>query len=267
MLEIIGLAIWESHTKASCHMALRYRTDMLSITALMEGRLGFSQADFAKPSDPRHTAVALAIYDQITEESHPAHRSHLWFGCCDVHRSAAARASGVAAFVPPGRKDRSHLVNHVGFPPHAAKRCVISAPPEKTFTIHRLKDTVWKQEFCSTLVNGGPELEPDAVGDFTPIKDDGIYQVRCGTLRSRSSDLRKWSAFEILGLMGLLEYGQKEAPRWDNGSIAEEARWGCDYFQKPVRSDGGMYDSVFSLSGGGRRTTIPLTRLRRRFGT
>lgn len=78
------------------------------------------------------------------------------------------------------------LVNHVGFPPNAAKHCVIPSPPEKEFTIHQLKDTVWTQVFSGALVEGGNELEPGWVGDFSELKDDGIYQVRCGSLKSRT---------------------------------------------------------------------------------
>ena len=78
------------------------------------------------------------------------------------------------------------LVNHVGFPPNAAKHCVIPAPPKKEFTVHQLKDTKWTQVFAGELVEGGNELEPGWVGDFSAVKDDGIYQVRCGSLKSRA---------------------------------------------------------------------------------
>ena len=194
------------------------------------------------------------------------------------------------------------LVNHVGFPPNAAKHCVIPSPPEKEFSIHRLKDTKWTQVFSGVLTEGGAELEPGWVGDFSALKEDGIYQVRCGSLKSRtftvyagvydvpmrslfnyftwarcgdttknctgpchlddgnlvgvghrdfsggyhqSSDLRKWPWGLNLGLMGLVQFGSLQKPHWDQGSIAEEVRWGCDYYQKIVRDDGGMFDSVF----------------------
>ena len=78
------------------------------------------------------------------------------------------------------------LVNHVGFPPNAAKHCVIPSPPEREFTIHQLKDTVWTHVFAGVLIEGGNELEPGWVGDFSALKEDGIYQVRCGSLRSRA---------------------------------------------------------------------------------
>ena len=47
------------------------------------------------------------------------------------------------------------LVNHVGFPPNAAKHCVIPAPPKKEFTGHQLKDTKWTQVFAGELIDGG----------------------------------------------------------------------------------------------------------------
>ena len=206
------------------------------------------------------------------------------------------------------------LVNHVGFPPNAAKHCVIPSPPEKEFTIHRLKDTVWTQVFAGPLTEGGSELEPGWVGDFSAVKDDGIYQVRCGSLRSRcftvhagaydvpmrvmfnyftwarcgdttknctgpchlddgnlvgvghrgfsggyhqSSDLRKWPWGLNLGLLGLLQFGGLQKPYWDQGVIAEEVRWGCEYYQKLVRDDGGMFDSVFIPIHWGPRDYYP----------
>ena len=206
------------------------------------------------------------------------------------------------------------LVNHVGFPPNAAKHCVIPSPPEKEFTIHRLKDTKWTQVFAGELVEGGNELEPGWVGDFSAVKDDGIYQVRCGSLKSRaftvyagvydvpmrslfnyftwarcgdttknctgpchlddgnlvgvghrdfsggyhqSSDLRKLAWGLNLGLMGLVKFGGLQQPPWDQGSIAEEVRWGCDYYQKIVRDDGGMFDSISIPLGWGPRDYYP----------
>jgi len=206
------------------------------------------------------------------------------------------------------------LVNHVGFPPNAAKHCVIPTPPEEAFTIHRLQDTTWTQVFAGPLVEGGRELEAGWVGDFSGVRDDGIYQARCGSLRSRtftvhanvydvpmrslfnyftwarcgdttknctgpchlddgnlvgvgqrdfsggyhqSSDLRKWPWGLNLGLMGLVQFGGLQKPDWGQGSIAEEVRWGCDYYQKIVRDDGGMFDCVFIPIHWGPRDYYP----------
>jgi hypothetical protein len=207
------------------------------------------------------------------------------------------------------------LVNHIGFLPNAPKHCVIPKPPEKIFSIHRLKDTKFTQVFIDTLREGGNELEHGWIGDFTALKEDGIYQVRCGSLRSRcftihagvydmpmrimfnyfslvrcgdttgksctgpchlddgllvgsghrdfsggyhqSSDLRKWSWGLNLGLIGLVQFSTIQKPVWDKGCITEEVRWGCDYYQKLVRSDGGMYDCVFIPIHWGSRDYYP----------
>jgi hypothetical protein len=195
------------------------------------------------------------------------------------------------------------LVNHVGFQPEAAKVCVVRHPPKNEFTVHRLKDCNWEQVLQGNLVAGGPELESGSIGDFSAVREEGIYQVRCGARRSRcfvvwrqvydvpmrvlygyfpwqrcgdtltgwaapchvddgriaetgehrdfsggyhqSCDLRKWASLEVLGLIGLTRFAQTQTPRWDDGCIAKELRWGGDYYHKLLRDDGGMFDSVF----------------------
>lgn len=203
------------------------------------------------------------------------------------------------------------LVNHVGFRPDSPKYCVVPRPPEKTFSIHQLKDCIWTQVLEGRLADGGPELEPGWVGEFTSLREEGIYQVRCGAKTSRcfvvwhrvyevpmrllynyfvwqrcgdsiigwagpchlddgriaetgehrdlaggyhqSCDLRKWGSMEVIGLMGLAHFAQVQSPRWDDGCIAKELRWGSDYYQKLVREDGGLLDSVFIPLGWGPR--------------
>lgn len=203
------------------------------------------------------------------------------------------------------------LVNHVGFSPDTPKYCVVPQPPEKDFTIHRLKNCVWTQVLQGKLVEGGPELETGWVGEFSSLREEGIYQVRCGARQSRcfviwrraldapmrvlynyfpwqrcgdsltgwaapchvddgriaetgkhrdlaggyhqSCDLRKWASLEVIGLMGLGRFAQAQSPRWDDGCIAKELRWGGDYYQKLVREDGGLLDSVFIPLGWGPR--------------
>lgn len=219
-------------------------------------------------------------------------------------------AFSAAASDPAVRSDVI-LINHVGFLPDSPKYCVIPQPPEKTFTIHRMKDCVWTPVYEGTLTEGEPELEAGWVGEFTSLQEEGIYQVRCGGRQSRcfvvwrrvydapmrvlysyfpwqrcgdsltgwaapchlddgriaetgehrdlaggyhqSCDLRKWISLEVIGLLGLTRFGQMQSPRWDNGCIAEELRWGSDYYQKLVREDGGMLDSVFIPLGWGPR--------------
>jgi hypothetical protein len=50
-----------------------------------------------------------------------------------------------------------------------------------------------------------------------------------------------------------VQFGGLQKPYWDNGSIAEEVRWGCDYYQKIVRKDGGLFDCVAIPLGWGPR--------------
>jgi hypothetical protein len=77
------------------------------------------------------------------------------------------------------------LVNQVGFTPDAGKWCVVEGPPRPDFCIQRLRDTVWTPVFSGTLREGGDELGPGWVGDFSALREEGIYQVRCGALPSR----------------------------------------------------------------------------------
>ena len=204
---------------------------------------------------------------------------------------------------PSAYKTDMIMVNHVGFLPGAAKYCVIPGTSEKEFSIHRLQHTVWTEVFKGELSKGGAELGDAAIGRFNDLKVEGIYQVRCGNLRSRcfvvsksvyavpmrvlfdffpwmrcgdsktgwngpchtedgiieetkahvdysggyhqSCDLRKYIEFEPIGLMGLVAFGEKQSPAWGDKSIEEEIRWGCDYFHKLVRKDGGIPHSVF----------------------
>ena len=229
--------------------------------------------------------------------------------CLSSHAGAQDVDSG--RVTDPAIRTNAILVNHVGFLPESPKYCVVPQPPDKTFTIHRLKDCIWTQVLEGTLADGGPELEPGWVGQFTSLREEGIYQVRSGWRQSRcfvvwrrvydapmrilynyfpwqrcgdsvtgwaspchlddgriaetgahrdlsggyhqSCDLRKWTALEVIGLMGLTRFGQMQSPRWDNGCVAEELRWGSDYYQKLVREDGGMLDSVFIPLGWGPR--------------
>ena len=89
--------------------------------------------------------------------------------------------------VPSPVKTGVILVNHVGFPPNAAKHCVIPSPPQKEFTVHRMKkEGGWTQVFSGTLTEGGGDLEPGWIGDFSALREEGIYQVQCGSWRSRA---------------------------------------------------------------------------------
>ncbi|MFZ4398376.1 MAG: glycoside hydrolase family 9 protein, partial [Kiritimatiellia bacterium] len=70
----------------------------------------------------------------------------------------------------------------------------------------------------------------------------------------QSGDLRKWTWGSSFGLLGLGMTDLKRSPRWDSGQIAEEFRWGNQYFQKMIRPDGGLMDTVNLPYGWGPRT-------------
>ena len=259
-----------------------------------------------------YSGNALVDHGNVSGLRDGAHPPILLF-----HSQDGRAATALAYSVDGGRTFQQYEKNPLfqtrhpwGHDPNAAKHCVIPSPPKREFTIHQLKDTVWTQVFAGALAEGGNELEPGWVGNFSAVKDDGIYQVRCGSLRSRaftvhagvydvpmrslfnyftwarcgnttknctgpchlddgnlvgvghrdfsggyhqSSDQRKWPWGLNLGLMGLVQFGGLQKPYWDQGSIAEEVRWGCDYYQKIVRDDGGMFDSVFIPLGWGPR--------------
>ncbi|MBN2293081.1 MAG: glycoside hydrolase family 9 protein, partial [Pirellulales bacterium] len=230
---------------------------------------------------------------------------------CVVPSQLGAKELDAAGPSDPATRTDAILVNHVGFLPGSPKYCVVPRPPVKTFTIHRLKDCVWTQVYEGKLVDGGTELESGWVGEFSSLREEGTYQVRCGTRQSRcfvvwrraydvpmrvlynyfpwqrcgdsttgwaapchlddgriaetgehrdlaggyhqSCDLRKWASLEVCGLIGLTRFAQTQSPRWDDGCVAKELRWGSDYYQKLVREDGGLLDSVFIPMGWGPR--------------
>ena len=60
----------------------------------------------------------------------------------------------------------------------------------------------------------------------------------------QSGDLRKWTWGTSHGPIGLTRFLLQAAPRWDQGQIADEIRWGNQYFHKMVRRDGGLMDHV-----------------------
>ena len=50
----------------------------------------------------------------------------------------------------------------------------------------------------------------------------------------QSGDLRKWMMGTPYGLTGLAKLGLLRNPRWEQGQIADELRWGNRYFQGKV---------------------------------
>jgi len=85
----------------------------------------------------------------------------------------------------PAVKVSMIMVNQVGYLPGSPKYCVIPDPPEKEFSIHRLQQTVWTEVLRDELIKGGPELAKGWTGRFSGLREEGIYQIRCGKLRSR----------------------------------------------------------------------------------
>lgn len=69
----------------------------------------------------------------------------------------------------------------------------------------------------------------------------------------QSCDLRCWADGISLSLLGLLRFAERERPLWDRGTLAEELRWGCDYFLKLIAPEGFLYDSQFVPIGWGPR--------------
>lgn len=202
------------------------------------------------------------------------------------------------------------LMNHVGFLPRSAKHFVIVDPPAKSFRVTR----GWSDDVvCSgELRRVNTDLGDAWMGDFSEVRDEGLYPIFCGNLVSRpalvykqvydqalrvlfnyyptqrcgdsvtgwnapchlddacradtgqqmdlvggwhqSCDLRKWMMGTPYGLTGLSQLGLLRNPRWEQGQIADELRWGNRYFHKMIRPDGGLMDHVvFPTTWTGRK--------------
>ena len=204
------------------------------------------------------------------------------------------------------------FVNHVGFMPEAHKSCTIINPTSTEFIVR--KNIVmepgyngkgdWSRiVFRGTLQENGNEISPGLIGDFSEIREEGLYQVLCGTSYSRmftvwkkiydvpmrvllnafqmqrcgdthlgyagpchlddgrvaesdehhdfsggyhqSCDLRKWHMLTNTAHIGLVQFGLNYHAHWDKGAVADEIRWGCDYYHKIIKEDGGIYDSLW----------------------
>lgn len=82
-------------------------------------------------------------------------------------------------------------------------------------------------------------------------------QLRLAGGWHQSCDLRKWITGTPYGLLGLSQLGLLKNPRWDEGRIADELRWGNRYFHNMIRPDGGLMDSVVVPLGWGERLVYP----------
>jgi hypothetical protein len=89
-----------------------------------------------------------------------------------------------------------------------------------------------------------------ATGWHAPCHTDDAWRVDNGQHVDlaggwhQSCDLRKWMFGTPMGLVGISQLGLLKRPRWDQGQLADELRWGNRYFHKMVRSDGGLMDHV-----------------------
>lgn len=61
----------------------------------------------------------------------------------------------------------------------------------------------------------------------------------------QSCDLRKSLDGVAIGVIGMIKYALLEKPHWDEGIIAEEIKWACDYYMKLIHPNGFMYDGLF----------------------
>jgi len=94
----------------------------------------------------------------------------LWFAVSSPVEAAGAVTDGI-------------LVNHVGFVPGGAKYCVILHPPATDFCVVKgwSNNVVLRGQL--RRVNG--DLGDGWLGEFSAVREEGIYAVCCGPLRSR----------------------------------------------------------------------------------
>ena len=88
--------------------------------------------------------------------------------------------------------------------------------------------------------------------DPVPVKDANGATVRHIDAHGgyhQSNDLRNWHDGISLSMYTLLRYAELKKPLWDDGEIAEEIRWGCDYFLRVIAPEGYVYDAQFAPIG------------------
>ena len=92
--------------------------------------------------------------------------------------------------------------------------------------------------------------------DPVPVKDIDGNVVRTIDVRGgfhQSADLRCWHDGISQSVYQLLRYAEANKPQWDDGEIAENVRWGCDYFLKVIAPQGYVYSCQFVPIGWGPR--------------
>lgn len=104
-------------------------------------------------------------------------------------------ASGWAA--GPAAKD-AILVNHAGFVPQGAKYFVVVNPPAKEFTVQKWATGVVAK---GELKQVNTDLGDGWVGEFSAVRDEGVYTIQCGALQSRPVVVSRDRADQVLRVL------------------------------------------------------------------
>lgn len=75
------------------------------------------------------------------------------------------------------------FISHIGFFPKGSKQFLIQFPKSQKFeVINRWEYTTVFEGWLKPFFGG--DLGEYCVGDFSPIQDEGTYEIRCGDLVS-----------------------------------------------------------------------------------
>ena len=78
--------------------------------------------------------------------------------------------------------------------------------------------------------------------------DNGTHRDVSGGWHD-AHDVRKWTRPTIYGIIGLYRVSEVLQPAWDTGQIADEMRWGNQYFLKMQEPDGYMMNYIAGNDG------------------
>ncbi|MBN2300965.1 MAG: glycoside hydrolase family 9 protein [Lentisphaerae bacterium] len=82
--------------------------------------------------------------------------------------------------------ENAFRLNHVGFRPDAAKKFVLAKPGPSRFQVLRLDSCRFSPVFEGQVVKTNNELgNEEWLGDFSAVREDGIYRLQCGEEASR----------------------------------------------------------------------------------
>ena len=105
--------------------------------------------------------------------------------------SALVVASESPAMEPPATQTgvpSRLLVNHLGFLPDAGKYFVVTNPPAGEFAVQRVTNPgkmVRTTVYQGRLKQAGTDLGSAWLGDFSGVREEGLYRITCGNLESR----------------------------------------------------------------------------------